>query len=183
MHANRDLWGNLVAPIAVNLISAAMLFVAALFFRSAILSFFGVGPEPVLHAVVEPYNNDAGEVLGDLFLINLRGERYNENELTAALQEETEDAQRRPELRITWAAGTGRVTGVESDAVFNEGKGKVSIDAPPRPDGDWVIRIEELESRAVLRFTITTNLPRITRRSAKASLPFEVFLAGQVITD
>jgi hypothetical protein len=174
---------DLVRPVLANLLTALLLFFAAVLFKDRI---YGLLSRPTvkeypIYCVAEPYTGTGGELRADFFVINKTGDRMTEADLTDIIKTRAgeEHGQPDPTVRLKWTAKSGQIARIEPDPGFDDDKGTVEV-VPARVPGDpWTIHIREIFGKGILRLTIVTNLQRgnITRNS-KASLPFSVVYAG-----
>lgn len=128
-----------------------------------------------LYCVCEPYNDAEGRIVADLFVINLRGTTQTERSLQDFLQV-APDAPRSSDIRIAWNYESFEIVSIAPDEVFNAGKGSalLELETPKR----WRLRIQEIHGKAILKFTIRTDMRRETRRDSPGSTYLEIVYPG-----
>lgn len=167
---------DILSPLIVNLATAAILFVVALLARDRIVALFRKPVERYpLYCVCEPYNDADGRIVADLFVINLRGTTQTERSLQDFLSL-APDTPRSSDIRIGWNYESFEIVSVTPDEAFNAGKGSVQleVETPKR----WRLRIQEIHGKAILKFTIRTDMRRETRRDSPGSAYLEIAYPG-----
>lgn len=176
---------SIVSPLLVNLLTAFIVFLIAVTLKEQIYKWLKPLPkaeEFPLFCVAETYNNENRKVVGDFFIMNLTKEDYTEEELKNFLQLNISDQDLpiKQHIRIRWKndRGEDRIYNILQDGediAFNEGKGKVEIIEPKNKmkGEEWIIKVEQIGPKAILRLTILTDYERGASRGAKPSIPFE----------
>ncbi len=182
---NWDVKKSIITPVLVNLLTAFFLFMFAFLFKDWIYDVFKPRPEVVqypIYCVAEGYNDTTGQIIADLFIINLDEIKHTEASLIEKIKRsETykEGMPANPEIIIQWRRERGKILAIIPDKEFNQEKGRVDIRSVDRNGEKWRINIYEILGEAVLKFTILTDYDATIYRKTKASLPFEIDYAGK----
>src|SRR5258708_1579163 len=120
---------EILRPLIVNLLTAAILFLAAVGLRDRIVSLF-TSPRKVddwpLFCVLEPHPSKGGPVIADLFIINLGQKTYSASDLTefAKVRSSEDRKEVDPFIAINlkdYLSGES-ITSIQEDADFSRGK-------------------------------------------------------------
>jgi hypothetical protein len=170
-------------PVFINLTTALLLFVIVAIFRDQIYERLRSTPKTEgfpITCLAEGYNNEKGEVLADVFIINRTGDSYDERKLVELLRRNSSDQEKNfdPAIRLKWIASPAEIT-VTEDAQYNANKGRVQIDTPGDGGRNWTIHVAQISDRAILKLIVATNLKRPIDRASKLSLPFTIDYRGE----
>lgn len=119
---------GVLVPVIINLTTAFLLFVVVALFRDQIYERLRPTPKtrsfPVT-CLAEGYNNERGEVVADVFIINRTGESYDEAKLVDFLRKNSSDDETNfdPAVHLKWIAGPAQIS-VTEDAAYNRDKGR-----------------------------------------------------------
>lgn len=183
---NWELKKSIVPPILVNLLTAFIIFFVAVMLKERIYKWLKPLPRVEnfpLFCVAETYE-DNGKVFGDFFIINLdEEETYSYTKLKNFIRQKIsdQDASIEPHIKVRWKRNYGKdkivnISVEEKDTEFNKGKGEIEVDKPENIGNceEWIIKVSEIESKAILRLTIQmTEYEGGGSRAAKSSQPFE----------
>ncbi len=178
-----DFRKSVFLPVVVNLTTAFSLFLFVSIFRDTIYEHLRPKPRVEsfpIYCVAEGYNNENGEVIAEIFIINRTQDSYDQTKLVDFLKRISPEQEKNfdPAIRIKWIATQAEVS-VAEDGQFNLNKGKLRILPPSEGGGDWTIRIENIADRAILKVLVTTNLRRPLDRASRLSLPFKIDYRGE----
>lgn len=186
MKINLNISEKIIAPITVNLLTALIVFICVVLFKEPIYEL--LGPEPAknypIYCIAEPYTNSAGMIDADLYIINLTGDLLTERELekNIIIYKKEDSKTENPNIELIWkkGAGKGSITNIKEDREFNNGKGRIEIGMKDGGSDAWLIRIREIEQKAIIRLKVSTNkkTPGV-KRTAKYHTPFEVKYPGE----
>ena len=175
---NLEFKKNIISPIITNLITALVLFLSVVIFKEPIYRSLGLIAEDFpIYCLSEPYNRFETMVSADFFIINLEDYEITEKKLRAALKKAGSE-EIKPYIRIRWDQSIGNITNIQEDTAFNKGKGKI-IAKREGNNGDWIIKVQEIKGKAIMKFVISTDYKRPISRSAVASIPFKVIYPGK----
>ena len=175
---------ELIVPIIRSLLTAFILFLFALLLKEPIYNAFKPKPKVKnypLYCIAEPYSNDKGFLIADLFIINLKAdESFDEEELKSIIMESDPDRNIRPYIEITSIRDVVKIRDIKPDNQFNESKGRLEITAPKNNDKNWIIRVKEISRKAILKLIIVTDYKdKSFTRDAKGALPFDINYPGK----
>ncbi len=134
-----------------------------------------------LYCILEPYDADGREVMLDLFIINLTGITYDQEDLEILAERllPAKDVEISPKIQLGIKTGfPGEIIKVDHDEIFNEGKGEV--DTNWIDERHWEISVKRIEGKGILRLKIITTVeqPAISR-NAKALVPLNIYYPGR----
>jgi hypothetical protein len=174
---------EILRPLIVNLLTAAILFLAAVGLRDRIVSLF-TSPQKVddwpLFCVLEPHPSKGGPVIADLFIINLGQKPYSASELTelAKLRSSEDRREVDPFIAINvkdYLSGES-ITSIHEDDDFNRENGSASVVRVSATH--WNVEVASIKPGVILKFTVTTTLDRaISSRASIESLPVHLSYA------
>jgi hypothetical protein len=176
---------KIARPVVVNLTTALLVFLAALPFKTTIQGFFNPS-RPItsypLYCHMEPYQ-EGDNVAVDLFVINESDDSLSDLKLLEFVQQHSPDRSNplthKIEIRIK-PGFESKIESVTNDVIYNE-QGKIGkASAEKKTDQDWILTIDEIRRRAMLKVKIlTTDEKTITSRADYGSLPIELIYAGR----
>lgn len=134
-----------------------------------------------VYCILEAYNADGREVMLDLFIINLTGITYDQEDLEILAERllPAKGLEISPKIQLKTKTGfSGEIIRVDQDEEFNEGKGEV--DTNQIDEKHWEISVKRIEGKGILRLKIITTVeqPAISR-NAKALVPLYVSYPGR----
>src|SRR6266852_3829527 len=125
---------SILKPVLVNTLTAAVLFVLALFFKPLVHSLFAppnIAQYPLV-CFAEPYSGDTpDERRVDFYIANLTDKSYSRDELIGILRvfNPQPDRPLGPDLRLVMRSDElGRATNAQPDTDFNKSKGQLQVD-------------------------------------------------------
>ncbi len=132
-------------PVFINLTTALLLFVIVAIFRDQIYERLRSTPKTQgfpITCLAEGYNNEKGEILADIFIINRTGDSYDEKKLVELLRRNSSDQETNfdPAIRLKWIASPAEIA-VTEDAPYNANKGRIQIIPPGAGRRDWTIHV------------------------------------------
>jgi hypothetical protein len=178
---------DILRPIAISLTTALILFLGSLTFSPVRSFLFPDGlPDYPIYCVAEPFQSatDPKTLNIDFFIINRTPDEYTRESLMAILKTRYADrsADVSPDINLFYdrkamGENIGEVEAATLDPDFNLGKGNIH---PEVIGNDVRIRIDDIESRAVMKVTIVVvGLPDLEGgepmlRTAKGAVPFDI---------
>jgi hypothetical protein len=124
----------------------------------------------------------------DLLILNQHDRAYDGAELRGLLREsDSPGIDQEPLLRVVWRQGSHRIEEIKlapEDEEFNRGKGEVTIRKIDDDGKVWVIEVDRILAKAVLKLRIETKWPHHgyrARRRINRGLPFDMYLAGRKV--
>lgn len=169
-----ELRQHFVLPVLSSLATAAIIFTVAALLAPNIRELFsqpGIERYPIF-CVVEPYNGPRGDtVLVDLFILNLTDRELTNDELSELIERKAEGRPISPSVfAVAEHAFVDSIIRVDTEPGYNDGKGEVSIARVKAQRYEF--KVERIDPRALLRFTIVTNMQlEISSRSNRGSNP------------
>jgi hypothetical protein len=183
--ANWEFKNNIISPVIANLLTALILFFSVAIFKDPIYDWIRPTqsvPDFPIYCVAEGYNDREGsKIFADIYIINLAGDSLTRSEIDSFLKlRSSTERERPPDPDIRFKGSVSLLHQSEADLKFNQGKGELEIlKLGESESAEWIVRIKEIQSKAVLRITVETNVTRPIERNAKVSLPFEVVYPGR----
>ena len=178
---------EILRPLIVNVLSAGVLFLAAMGLKDHIHKLFTSPPEQKdwpLVCILEPHVVETGPVTADLFIINIdRDNSYDQSRL-ADMARERSGSDREAispliELSMSSSASEDSIADIRPDDAFNKGKGRASAKRLDPGGRRWVITVEEIKPSLILKLTVatTTTDRSIDSRANLSSLPVRLTYA------
>jgi hypothetical protein len=177
---------EMLRPLIVNLLTAAILFLAAVGLRDRVVSLFS-SPQKVddwpLFCVLEPHATKPGEhgpVIADLFIINVRTTPYSASELAvlAKVRSSEDRMEIDPFIAISlkdYLKGES-ITDIQEDSEFNKEKGSAAPEQLSKTR--WKVNVANIKPGVILKFTIFTTVDRaISSRASIETLPIHLSYA------
>ena len=174
---------EILRPLIVNLLTAAILFLAAVGLKDRIVSLF-TAPRKVddwpLFCVLEPHPSKGGPVVADLFIINLGPKPYSASELTefAKVRSSEDRKEVDPFIAINlkeYLSGES-ITSIREDDDFSREKGSASVERLSATH--WNVKVASINPGVILKFTVETTVDRaISSRASIESLPVRLSYA------
>jgi hypothetical protein len=171
---------NILRPLIVNLLTAATLFLAAIALKKPVYDLFTSPPavnDWPLYCVLQPRVSKGGNVTADLFIINVGNANYGASDL-ADLAKKRSVADRRevsPAISIVMKPNLAgeSIRDVQADREFNNEQGSVTLSHPDATH--WMIQVEQIKVRAMLKLTVVTTVDRpVSSRASLETLPIQV---------
>jgi len=173
---------EVLRPLVTNVLTAAVLFAAAVTLKPWIYGLFSAPrvPDWPIYCVFEPQVGDGGKMIVDLFVANLRDVDYTQDDLEALAARRTlgEGPTVSSIIRVELkdSVSNQAIETVTPDEPFNTGKGRLE---PRRVDDrHWTIDIQKISKSIIVKFEIhTTVARRITARGDVDAVPVRIVYA------
>jgi len=174
---------EILRPLIVNLLTAAILFLAAVGLKDRIVSLF-TSPQKMddwpLFCVLEPRASKGGPVIADLFIINLSTKSYSASELTelAKVRSSADRKEIDPFIAINLKdyLSDESIASIQEDEAFNREKGRASVERLSATR--WKVKVANIKSGVILKVTVVTTVDRaISSAASIESLPVNLSYA------
>jgi hypothetical protein len=165
---------KILAPLIANLLTALLIFLGALPFRSTIRAFFGnTIPFPISCAVEPLPQGERNKVVAEFFIMNTTSQPWSDWTLRQLLKGNSSDANVHadPYIRIRSNTSSSRIESVVADTEYNRDKGYLSV---RENGGEWIIEITHIQPLSMLKVIVTTDrLATVSSRGSRTTLPIE----------
>ncbi|BCO08856.1 hypothetical protein GF1_12320 [Desulfolithobacter dissulfuricans] len=172
-----DKWPqNILRPVAVNVLSAVVLFLLAVSLKPLVFSLFQGPqlPEYPLFCTAEPYLGSGNREMNiDFFIINRTGEPRTREQLIRDLRALNPDADRTLSPDIELELNREGEVQVLQDKDFNSGKGRLRVVRDPEGQKIKII-VDRIEPRAILKVVIRVSGVRFVSRKLNRGVKGEV---------
>jgi hypothetical protein len=174
---------EILRPLIVNLLTASILFLAAVGLKDRIVSLF-TSPQRVddwpLFCVLEPRPSKGGPVIADLYIINLGSKPYNALDLTELAKVRSSEDRKEIDafivINLKDNLSGESITSVQEDDDFNKEKGDANVEQINATH--WKVNVANINRGVILKFKVTTTVDRpISSRASIESLPLHLSYA------
>jgi hypothetical protein len=176
---------KILRPVIVNLLTASLIFLAAVIFKDRIYNYFAPQPQAKdwpIYCVLEPEPSTGGPVTADLFVLNLTPRKYVRNDLDTLANDLSPGDGTKISALIEVSMKDGlvdeKIPDIQPDVEFNKEKGSAVAEPVDQARTHWRIRLDEIKEGKILKFIVHTSSERpISSRASFATLPVKVTYA------
>lgn len=176
---------KILRPVIVNLLTASLIFLAAVIFKDRIYNYFAPQPQAKdwpIYCILEPEPSKGGPVTADLFVMNLTRRKYVRSDLDALANDLSPGDGKKISSLIEVSMKDGlvdqKISDIQPDAEFNKEKGSAVVDPVDQTRTHWRIRLDEIKEGKILKFIVHTSEERpINSRASFDTLPIKVTYA------
>jgi hypothetical protein len=178
---------KILRPVVVNLLTASLIFLAAVIFKDRIYNYFAPKPETKdwpIYCVLEPEVNNGGFLTADLFVMNLTKQKYVTSNLERLANDlsPSEGKKLSPLIEVAMKDNLGGaiISEITADPDFNNEKGSASIVPIDQTRKHWQIQLGEIREGKILKFIIHTTEERpVSSRANFETLPVKISYARE----
>jgi hypothetical protein len=173
---------KILQPVAVNLLTASLIFFAVVIFKDTLYDYFAPHSQSKdwpIYCVVEPVVGEDKPVTAELFVINLTDTKFEASQLDKLATEQSPERGKKltPIIEVAMKTGEeGFISDIQPDTDFNKEKGRAGV--TKLDAARWQIRLDEIDKGKMLKFIIqTTERRTVTARADFKTLPLEIIYA------